>query len=394
MLLRGEGMEKGHGIRSFQSRSAEARQAARELHAGIRQDDMALVIFFCSSHYDLDAFADEINRCFGDTPVIGTTTAGEIGPLAYCNRSVSGASFASADFSIVTGLISQVRKFDPIRGQVIIQSLLQQLEAAAPEASAANSFAFLMIDGLSGKEESVTHICQSELGKLPLVGGSSGDNLELRRTHVFFEGVFYDSSAVLALISTPLPFRTFMTQHFVRGMERMVVTAADPRRRLVIEINGRPAATEYARAIGVPASELGPCHFARSPVVVLIEGRDYVRSIQKCHPDGSLSFFCAIDTGMVLRIAKGYGLIDNLKATFADLQQTTGPLQAVLVCDCTLRNTEVKEKNLNVEVSDIFRDNRALGFNSYGEQFGGVHINQTLTGIAIGSRKDGHDQGR
>jgi hypothetical protein len=27
-----------------------------------------------------------------------------------------------------------------------------------------------------------------------------------------------------------------------------------------------------------------------------------------------------------------------------------------------------------------------VGFNTYGEQFCGVHVNQTLTGIALGSR--------
>jgi hypothetical protein len=36
-------------------------------------------------------------------------------------------------------------------------------------------------------------------------------------------------------------------------------------------------------------------------------------------------------------------------------------------------------------VAEIFRNNNTIGFNSYGEQFHGVHVNQTLTGIAIGS---------
>jgi hypothetical protein len=36
-------------------------------------------------------------------------------------------------------------------------------------------------------------------------------------------------------------------------------------------------------------------------------------------------------------------------------------------------------------VAELFRSNNTIGFNSYGEQFHGVHVNQTLTGIAIGS---------
>lgn len=49
------------------------------------------------------------------------------------------------------------------------------------------------------------------------------------------------------LIQTPLPFKIFKTQHFVSESERLVVTEADVARRIVTEINGLPAAQEYAR---------------------------------------------------------------------------------------------------------------------------------------------------
>jgi hypothetical protein len=32
----------------------------------------------------------------------------------------------------------------------------------------------------------------------------------------------------------------------------------------------------------------------------------------------------------------------------------------------------------------VFRHNNTIGFSSYGEQYLGVHVNQTLTSIAIG----------
>ena len=40
---------------------------------------------------------------------------------------------------------------------------------------------------------------------------------------------------------------------------------------------------------------------------------------------------------------------------------------------------------LEDRVGEILRRNRAVGFNTYGEQFCGVHVNQTLTGIALGA---------
>ncbi len=37
--------------------------------------------------------------------MVGCTTAGEIGPLAYCDHSLSGASFSGESFAAVTGLL-------------------------------------------------------------------------------------------------------------------------------------------------------------------------------------------------------------------------------------------------------------------------------------------------
>jgi hypothetical protein len=36
-------------------------------------------------------------------------------------------------------------------------------------------------------------------------------------------------------------------------------------------------------------------------------------------------------------------------------------------------------------VEGLFQANRVIGFNTYGEQFGGMHVNQTFTGVAIGA---------
>jgi hypothetical protein len=119
-------------------------------------------------------------------------------------------------------------------------------------------------------------------------------------------------------------------------------------------------------------------------VVVLIDGANYVRSIQKVNPDGSLKFYCAIERGVVLRVAKGTDLVANLEGALSQVRAQIGPPQLVLTCDCILRKLEIAEEGLDEAVSDILRRNNAVGFNTYGEQFCGVHVNQTLTAIALG----------
>jgi hypothetical protein len=124
-------------------------------------------------------------------------------------------------------------------------------------------------------------------------------------------------------------------------------------------------------------------------VVVLIDGVDYVRSIQKANPDGSLTFYCAIEEGLVLRVARGVDLVENLEQTFERVREQIGEPQAVFGCDCILRNLEVLQTGVRERVESVLRKHNAVGFNTYGEQFGGVHVNQTFTGLAIGTSAAG-----
>lgn len=372
-------------IRIAQSSAHDARQAAQEFHAAAVQQDMVLVLFFCSSEYDLDVLAAEMNRLFTGVQVVGCTTAGEIGPAGYLQHSLSGASFAADSCVAVSDLLNNLSRFEIASGNDFAQSLLQRLESKAPQADSNNSFALLMIDGLSVREETVAHTLQYALGKIPLFGGSAGDDQQFAKTSVFHEGRFHSDSAVLVLISTSLPFKIFKTQHFVSTDERLVVTEADTAQRIVTEINGLPASAEYARLVGVDVHELNSMRFAASPVVVMIDGTDYVRSIKTANADGSLTFFCAIEEGVVLRVAHGVELVKNLEQTFAALRTQIGVPQLVIGCDCVLRKMEVTQNALSGQVAEIFRNNNTVGFNSYGEQFNGVHVNQTLTGIAIGT---------
>jgi hypothetical protein len=383
------GMDGRGRIHRAQSCAPEAADAAREFHAAVAQPNMGLVVFFCSAEYDLDILAAEMQRLFAGVQVIGCTTAGEIGPAGYRDHSISGASFPSDSFTATSGRLDKLQQFESIQAQSLAQDLLQRLESLEPQADPRNTFGFLLIDGMSVREEPVTRTLQNALGELPLFGGSAGDGLHFGSTQVYSEGRFHTDGAVLALVTTRVPFRIFKTQHFVPTDRRVVVTSADAEHRIVMEIDGRPAAESYARFIGSDVQSLDPRRFAEQPIVILIDGTNYVRSIQKANPDGSLTFFCAIEEGLVLRGASGVDLVGNLEEAFAGIQAAIGKPQLVVGCDCILRKLEITEGGLVERVEQVFRDNNAIGFSSYGEQYLGVHVNQTLTGIAIGGLADG-----
>jgi hypothetical protein len=63
-----------------------------------------------------------------------------------------------------------------------------------------------------------------------------------------------------------------------------------------------------------------------------------------------------------------------------------GRPQLVLGFECLFRRLEIEGNQLKQRVEAIYAENQVVGFHSYGEQFRAMHLNQTLTGMAIGAR--------
>jgi hypothetical protein len=77
-------------------------------------------------------------------------------------------------------------------------------------------------------------------------------------------------------------------------------------------------------------------------------------------------------------------LLPNLSALFDGLRERLGPLLLTIGCDCFLRRLELEGSAEFEAVGAFLQQQPVVGFNSYGEQFNGMHINQTFTGVAIG----------
>ncbi|PZQ35920.1 MAG: GfdT protein, partial [Ectopseudomonas oleovorans] len=69
---------------------------------------------------------------------------------------------------------------------------------------------------------------------------------------------------------------------------------------------------------------------------------------------------------------------------FQRLHERLGPPLLTIGCDCFLRRLEIENDGGVESVATLLRQQRVIGFNTYGEQFNGMHINQTFTGVAIG----------
>ncbi|MCK5842021.1 MAG: GfdT protein, partial [Candidatus Sabulitectum sp.] len=103
-------MISGDYTRRAEVSSKDEQTAVTELAEKLHMDQMGGVIFFCSADYNLPKIAESMNEAFS-CPVVGCTTAGEIGST-YGNGGIVGASFSSEMFSFHATLLESLDKIE------------------------------------------------------------------------------------------------------------------------------------------------------------------------------------------------------------------------------------------------------------------------------------------
>jgi hypothetical protein len=360
--------------------NAEARdpQALGKLAQALGPGPFAAVILFISPEADRAGLEAGLLGAFPGVTVIGCTTAGEISPEGYSEGQIVAVALPAASFAVdCLGIDLAV-----LDGQELIGRLIRaRAGLARKHVGWEDEFAFLMVDGLSIREDELTAALGPGLGPVPLFGGSAGDGTRFGATFVLQDGVFRQGWAVLLLVRTACTVKVFSLNHLVPTDRRMVVTGADPARRVVHQINAEPAAQEYARLLGKDPGQLTTFTFAAHPVVVRIGGSHHVRAIQQMAPNGDLVFFSAIDEGLVLTLAEPLDMAAHLDAALGGL--AAGGHPAILACDCILRRIAAEENQRFGAVSALLKAHGVVGFSTYGEQLNSMHVNQTMTGVAI-----------
>jgi hypothetical protein len=359
--------------------SDPVKRLAKELGDG----QFALITFFVSAKADFSAIVKQAQALYPDTDVLACTTAGEIGKNGYSDGTILAIGFPAGAFASKSMLLRDIANLDT---QVVLDQIALNrvgLVNAAPDLE--DGFSFLLVDGLSLSEDTLAASLAAGLRDFPLFGGSAGDGTRFEQTLLSLNGEITSGAAILTLIRSRYRTEVFSLNNMVPGETKMVVTQADPMRRIVKSINAEPAAREYARLVGKDPEQLDRFTFASHPVVVHIGESYHVRAIQQVTDAGELVFFSAIDEGMVLTIAQQSNLAEHLQNTLIQLC-ASGATRQILGCDCILRRIEAERSQQTRQVSNVLRQFRVTGFSTYGEQIGPLHVNQTMTGVAFYDR--------
>lgn len=374
------------GIRTITVCEASLDEAMATLTDALPREIPAFLLVFFSARYDGARLAARLGDLYPGVPVAGCTTAGELSAEGLSDGGLVAIAFPREGFDVVSALIPEVGRLSVDRGSEAVAHLKAELQRRRPGAKAGQTFAVSLIDGLCMREEAVVSAIDWALGDIPLVGGSAGDDLAFKGTTLLHGGAVHADAAVLLLVHTDHPFRVFKTDNFEPTSKKLVVTHSDPASRTVFELNAEVAAYEYATVVGLDPERLSPFGFAAHPMVVRVGGEYFCRSPRSTNPDGSLSFYCAIDDGVVLTVARPVDLVDSVETALKRLEDDLGEVDWILGFDCVLRRLDAQNRQVTHKISELYRRHNVFGFNTYGEQYRTMHLNQTFTGIAIGRR--------
>lgn len=337
--------------------------------------DTKLLLFFASSKFAPDEISRKMQEAFPSSLVFGCSTSGEIVTGNMLDDSVvvmgfNDDSLLDVKIEIIEDLKDQdgvKRAFDAFAGHFG--------ESVADMASR-EYVGIILVDGLSGAEESLIETI-GDSTNVVFIGGSAGDDLQFKSTHLYANGKSYRNAAILALLKPGADFTFIKTQSFRDLGKSLEVTKADEASRTVIEFNGKPAAVAYAEAINSSVEDASN-RFMHNPVGLLIDGEPFVRSPQQIKDNGAMAFYCGVREGMELSLLESTDIIEDTRAAIERARQESGKIYGIINFNCILRTLELKQKNLTGEYGELFSSAPTVGFSTYGEQYIG-HINQTAT---------------
>lgn len=360
------------------TRAHTAREAAAQLASELSAPDLRGIVAFCSPRYDPVELGRALESSFS-CPITAATAAQQLGPEG-----------ASVDCVVAAGLYGDLRMspylISPLdRSMKCAYETAEAIRHAAPAGPGTRRFGLLLVNGDSAMEERLASMLYQSLDNVPFIGGTPSGSSSHPRSMVYHDGRFLADAAVFTLIETSTPFRPVLMNPTEATDTILVCTSADPETRRIDTLNGLPAAEAYARAIGKPIEALDDQVFSLNPLMLRMGGRDYVRGVRAVNPDRSMTFWCAIDEGLVLRV--GSAVPDPMgggRQVMADSIRALGAVKLSLCLHSSMRRTALQMSGHAAMADELYRRMNVIGCVTRGEQFNAIHTSQTLVGVVLG----------
>ncbi len=321
-----------------------------------------LIQVFCGipEEETISQIINDINATFPGTPMIGTTTAGEI----YKGKSLSGT------------IIVSIVEFEKAKTKSGIVRTNNNLSACGRQLSKQlcdlDSHAMIVFGcGIKNGEvldgEPLMDGIQSVNPNLIVAGAQAGDNGLAEKTLVFTEQGMTDTGVVAATISRhSIVVKNHFTLSWIPIGKKFTVTHAEGNR--IYSLNNKPAKEVFSYYLGPEFVKGLPTSSADFPLIVDRFGNQIARIVNKVHPDGSINFMSSFYTGEQVQFS--YCHSGLLAKGISDTMEQFNKLRfdVVFAYSCSVRKWVLGE-DIQVELLPLSRIAPSCGFFAYGEYF-------------------------
>lgn len=233
-------------------------------------------------------------------------------------------------------------------------------------------------------EESVLSALNSVLldKKIPIFGGTAGDDISSTTTLVGLNGKVYQNSAVFALIHNESGAIHFYRENIYKPVSGNTVTATkvDYLNRKVKEFDHKPAQTVYAKELGIPESQI-QAHFDTNPMGRVFGDDLYITANCTQTADKGITYHARIYNNYKMTVLEPDDYKKVTQTTIEKIKREVPNHSFVIMCHCLARtllydgNGYLQEyvKKMGSVLGDY------IGFSGYGEQLNRQHFNQTMT---------------
>jgi hypothetical protein len=369
--------------------SFKAGEEAARVAVGEMTGEPTFSLVFSSVRFNLEELLKGI-RSVIKGPLVGCSTAGEITNEGVAEGSVAVMSISSDDIKVGLGVGENISADARAAGQVAASSAIGALGEDLRTASQifiktkSGNFAnisphsmIILPDALSGGGADVVRGVTDVVGlHFPVVGGSPGDDLQMKKTYEFCNDGVYSDAIVAAAITSDLATGIGVRHGWHPVGKSMIVNRSVG--GTICEIDDKPAIKSYEEFFGREIKEeaLGREFTINSLGIPACEGEYRLRWPIIKKEDGSLICAAEIPEDSVVRIMSGDedSAINAAREAAREAMIKAGEPDEVAACivfDCISRKQLFgKDANKQVEaIKEIVgKDTPLIGFETYGEQ--------------------------
>ena len=310
--------------------------------------------------HQIETLLNELKHAFQETPIIGTTTAGEIFDSQISdNTIVINISFFDST-TVQTTLVERNNDLG-----LMGKSLARDLAATKPQAAIV--FSCSLKDGRTIDVSPILNALYQELPQTIIAGGQAGDNGNGVISYVFNEQGIVEYGAVAASLSgTYLSVNNSYNLSWVPIGKKLTINKAKGSR--IYSIDEQSPLDLYHHYLGQEVVDGLPLTAADFPLVMERDGILMAMHPLGVNDDGSFDYIHSFHPGEQVQFGFCHSGLLQLaaKKTFEELNKH--PVQATFIYSCVSRKW-ILDRDISVEIAPIANLAPTAGFFAYGEYF-------------------------